>query len=597
MSTGGSSGGSTFSVSLADEVSRPAASAAQALTQLRGKIDADTKALRLMQAAMGRLKGGTTTDVAAFRSLRAQVAAQRSSIANAQAAYVSLGGTFEATAAQGDAMSGVFDAVRAAPGPVGHLAGRFAALANPITAAVAVATAGIGVFVALTAAVLNYAVALGRMALASADARRSEALHLEGLTTLRNYYGIAAGSATDLVNAIDRVSDASALSRGEISGMAESLYRAGLRGANLDQALEGLSIAQSVQGDRGAARFRALAVSIVRTGGSVRRLTDDYRTRLGGIASRQALGLDRQMEHLRESVSRIFATVRIEGFLRGLHSVISLFSQSTITGRALQQLAGTIFSPLFDSVGEGAPTVINALQDMVIGTQRVVIEVLRAEVAMHRFSRAFQNAEGIKALHNLGNALTELDAVLHISDASFAGIETTLRALFPTLSTIADTVRGLATAFNAGGQPLGTALANGLADGIRAGTGQVRAATRALGGDAEDGAAQALEVHSPSRVFARMGRQVPRGFAAGVTAATSTAAEAVVGMGDAVAASGPEAAQTGASAAQTRPSVTIGDVHLHLARGGEEEGRTAAQAFMEMLAQALEGGAVEMGAA
>lgn len=587
------SGGSNFDVTVTDNVSAPTGNAARALKALKGQIDRETKSLNSMQAAMKRLQGASSVDVATFRKLNSQIEDSKNRIASLQEHGLALGGGFEDAA---EAPKTLADSLSECKSPTQVLKTLFSAMPPQVQLLASTLLAVAGAALAMAAAVVGAAVAMSRLALASADARRSEMLQLEGLTTLRNYYGIAAGSASDLVAAIDRVSDSSAQSRGEISSMAQGLYRAGLRGANLEDALEGLSIAQSVQGDRGGARFRALAVSIARTGGSVRRLTDDYRTRLGGIASRQALGLDRQMEHLRESVGRIFGDVRIEGFLSGLHTVISLFSQSTITGRALHQLAGVIFSPLFDSVGDGAPTVVNFLQDTVIGIQRVVIAGLRAAVTLHHMQTAFESAQGVKALYNLGTALESLDSVLHVSDAAFASIELTLRALFPTLSGIVDMTRSLAGVFGAGGQPLGVALANGLANGIRASADTVRSAAAELGADAEDSAARELEVHSPSRVFARLGTQVARGFAVGVETGTGEATSAVVGMGDAVAATPVQGPSAPASGAQ-RPAITFGDLHVHVANGSDEEARRGARTLFDELAALLEGASVEMGAA
>lgn len=570
--TGGSSGGSNFDVTVTDGVSVPSGNAARALRTLKSHIDRETKSLTSMQAAMKRLQSGSSVDVATFRRLDAQIRTSQDAIARAETQFQSLGGEMALTSANAAG-------VGAAMGPLG-----------------AIVSAGSAAFLSFAAAVIGAAGALAHFALSSSDARRAEMLQLEGLTTLRNYYGVAAGSATDLMNAIDRVSDSSALSRTELSGMAQSLYRVGLRGGNLEDALEGLSIAQSVQGDRGAQRFRALAVSIARTGGSVRRLTDDYRTRLGGIATRQALGLGRQMERLRESVSRIFADVRIDGFLNGLHSVINLFSQSTVTGRALHQLAGVIFSPMFDSVGDGAPIVVTFLQRVAIGIQRITIYALQAAVMLHHMQQSFENAQGVKALHNLGAAFGELDAALHLSDRGLATIEATLRTLFPTLSSTVDLVRTLASLFGRSGEPLGVALANGLARGIQSGAETVRSAARALGDEAEGGAATALEVHSPSRVFARMGDQVTRGFAVGVERGTGHAAEAVVGMSDAAAGAAAPAVRAPAGAVATR-TITFGDLHVHVANGSAEEARRGARALFEELAQLLEGSAIEMGAA
>lgn len=594
---------SEYSIVLTDETSKPAQSAGQALARLGQQIEADQKKLRAMQAAMARLKGGTVTNVAAFRALRDQISAQRARVASAQSAYVDLGGTFGETQEQAGGflggLRGLLEAAKRTPGPVGQLATRIGALASPMTLAIGLAAAlALGLVAVATAAIAG-AVSLGRLALASADARRSELLHLEGLTTLRNAYGVTAGRASDLVAAIDRVSDSSALSRSEIGGMAESLYRAGLRGANLSDALEGLSIAQSVQGDRGAARFRAMAVSIARTGGSVRRLSDDVRARLGGIAARQALGFGRQLERLQESVARIFADVRIEGFLQALHSVVSLFSQSTETGRALHTLVGVIFSPLFDQIGVGAPLVRRFFQGVVIASQRVTIIVLRVRNALRRTfgeSSIFAIFDGGRASLIAGAAALTVLAVAALAvaapflllGAAFVGGYMAVQKFRAGLTVLAIELLNLRAEWsNAGDQ-----MIEGLLGGLQRGYDRVRGAVRGLAAAATTALTDALEIRSPSRVFAGFGLQIPRGLAEGVERGAREAEGAVEGLGGGTA----DAAPSGGGRLGRGAPITFGDVHVTLQNGTRAEAQEAARAFVEQVASMLEGVAVELGA-
>lgn len=570
-----------FAISLKDETSGPAHSAGAALTQLRAKIDADTKALKTLQQAQSRLKGSTLGNAASLRTVRAQIDGMKASIAGAQGEIVAMGGHLADVAppaeAAGGALASVLDSAKGAGGPLGHMAGRLSALANPMTAVVALATAGVAAFAAFAAAVIGGAVALGRLALSSADAARSERLHLEGLTTLRNVYGVAAGSALDLVAAIDHVSDASALSRTEVSGMAESLYRAGLRGGNLQDALGGLSIAQSVQGDQGARRFRAMAVSIARTGGSVRRLADDYRQRLGGIASRQAMSLARLSERLHESIGRIFADVRIEGFLGALSDVVRLFSQTTVTGRALHQIATTMLSPIFDSARTGTPALVVAFQRVTLTMLNMAIGVNRVRLALRPVGSAAQE---------LSTAWGDLDRVAHLSDSTFAAVGATLRSIFPTVSLFVDSIRLAFAALDAPGA--GRDIGEGLAAGIRASAAGVRAAAGALGADAEGGVRDRLDTHSPSRVFAAIGRDTTRGFARGM----SSGGGDVSGATESMAASATGGASSGAS---SRGPVNV-SVSIAITGQGASAGREAAESFVEQLSRLLEGAAIEMGA-
>lgn len=572
---------SEYVVSLKDETSGPALKAATALEQLRKKIERDTLVLRQMQAALGRLRGTSQKGTEQFRALQAQIAAQRDAVARSQARFLALGGSFETAAKKGGALEEVWDAIRGAGGPVGSLASRVSSLVNPFVAVFGLATAGAAALVSFAAAAVSAAVALSRFALAAADARRSEMLHLEGLTTLRNVYGVAAGRASDLVAAIDRVSDASALSRGEISGMAESLYRSGLRGANLADALNGLSLAQSVQGDRGAARFRALAVSIARTGGSVRALAQDYQNRLGPIARRQALSLERQSERLRESLGRIFGDVHIEGFLEGLHDVLNLFSQSTSSGRALRTLAGAIFSPLFDSVGRGSPLVVRLIQGMIIGGQRITIVFLRLRHVL---------AAPFRQLHAEVDPLRTTIAVIDTLGLALLGVAVVVSRLAYTWQALRSQIPDLASLFTRW-RSAGVSLIDGFVEGILSGPDRVRSAIAGVASSATDSLRSALGIHSPSRVFAGLGRQIPRGFAEGVDDESGVAARATERMGgDAESgASGPNRRAAGAV------SVSVGEVHVHVANDAQAQDIT--RSIREELSTMLEGVGIELGAA
>jgi hypothetical protein len=584
---------STFVIDLRDETSRPARQAGASLQDLKRRIDQGAASLRAMIAAQARLRGTSSASGNAARDLRARIAAQRDELARAQRQWIEMGGAFSDAAKKGSELDSVWSAVRGAGGPVGSLASRVAALGSPLTALVGIVSAGIGVFLAFAAAVVHAVIALGRLALASSDARRSELLHLQGITTLRNAWGVAAGTGEELQRAIDRVSDSSALARGEIASMAESLYRSGLRGRNLSDALDGLSIAQSVQGDRGAARFRALAVSIARTGGSVRRLADDYRARLGGIAHRQALSLDRQMQRLHESIGRLFGDVRIEGFLEALNEVVSLFSQSTETGRALHTIVGAIFGPLFDQIGSGSPLVRRFFQGMVIEVQRIVIGVLRVRNAI---AHAFGGSALAPMIGGAGALSMGRMAALGLAVA-LAAVIVPLALFGVLLYTAAVRLSAFAESFIAFTDQVsswaasGAALVDGFVGGILGGATRVRDAVTGIAGRATSALRDALGIHSPSRVFAMLGRQIPRGFAMGVDGGAEDVSSSTERMASSATGGASEvnARGRGASVQVTIESITINGASTQAAQ-------QAADAFVDQLARALEGVGFEVGA-
>jgi hypothetical protein len=602
---------STFSVELKDETSGPAESAAGALERLKGKIDADVRALSEMQSAMRRLKGGTSTNVAAFKSLRDQIAAQKASIATAQSSFVELGGTFGKTAPAAaetkSALEGLLGASKKMPGPLGGMVGKLESLEGLLSGGglIAMGTmAVVAAMVALAAAALAGAAALLRYGVASSDARRSEQLRLEGLMTIRRWHGIAAGSVTELTAAIDRTAASSALARGAVSGYAEQLYRAGLRGGTLARALEAVTTTASVQGPAMAARMQGMAISFARTGRSVDALADKVKSRLGGLAARQMLSLDVQSRKLEESLQFLTGGLRIEGFLGALNEVTQLLSANTASGRALKTIFEALFNPLLDSLQTGGPLMKRFFQGAIIAALELTLAVLRLKVW---FKRTFggdllSGIDKTSLALNAGMFVVAMLAGALVVTAAAAGllalalgavVVAGLLAMAPFLlagyavmwlGEQIDKVLAWALALDWGA--LGTSLVDGLVGGLQRGTQRIVSAVRGLATTATSTLTEALGIHSPSRVFAALGMQIPRGFAAGVGSGGGTVEGAVSGM-----ASSAVGGVTGAGASH---SVSVGELHIHVS---SSDARALDQtSIRDQIVRLFEGVAIEMGA-
>lgn len=606
----GSTETSTWTLALRDETSAPARNAAQALADLRAKIDEDTKALRSMQQAWDRLNAAQQVDVKLARDLQSRMTALRNAIASNQAQVLQLGGGLDgvqsgAKRASGG-LSGLLGAARGMPGPIGAVAGRLGSLESVLGSGVAVAgalglaAAFLAVVAASAALVTGIAAAtaqLLRYGIAQSDARRSELLHLEGLTRLRSMYGLAAGSATELQGAIDRVSASSALGRSAIAGHAEQLYRMGLRGESLEQALDAVSIAGAAGGEGLARRFAGMAAAAARTGGSVRALAETVRARFGGIAERQAISLGRQMERLQENVAAIFGTLKIEGFLRALRSVASLFEQSTASGRALRGIVEVLFQPMIDGIARSGPLVRRFFQGVLIGGLRLGIVFMRLR---NFVLRAFGGSDVLGAIDAQTAALyVGLAAVGALAVAVIAA--TAVMAAFVAPLVLAYVAfRKLQEAWAAGvrlfdsladaGRRAGTSLIDGFVGAIVRGRDLVRETVGGLAGAATMALRDALQIRSPSRVFAELGAQIPRGLAVGIDDGAGATQGAVEQLVDA-----PEGAGVGGAG---RAPISIGDVHIHMAPGSDEaSGRDIARTIVDELVRQLQGAGIELGAA
>ncbi len=566
----------SFAIKLEDETSGPANSATAALGKLQEKIKADVRALSDMQSAMKRLQGGTTVNVQAFRELQSKIEKQKQKISESQAAFVGLGGQFGKTYRQakegGSGLKDFTEKLSRIPGPLGQVGGNLQRLAGgfPLVA-IGAAAAAVGVVV-FAAALISGAVALGRFGIASANARRNEALHLEAIAQLRGGMSGVRASAGEMQSAIDDVSASSATSRAKVAEFAEILQRGGLRGGDLQAALRAASTQAAALGDESGSAFARMAVSTARAGGSVRSLASDVQNRFGGIAARRMLDLDVLSNKLGESFSEIFGGLNLEPLLEAIHSITELFSQSTASGRALKAIVTALFQPLIGQASEAGPIIVAMFKGALIAALKFTIFVLQAKIA-------FKTAFGPSGLQGHLQIIT-------------AQLLNLVPIIGPALS-LAAQARGAqnlqrgaaaATQTRTAGTQAGQLMVAGLAQGMRRNTEAVTAA-RELGRATTQGLRDELEIQSPSQVFAELGRQIPAGVALGIEAGSDKASSAAASVVDVPGVSG--------RGGRSGRSLSIGELHIHT-QATDTDGIVST--LRTKLSELLEGVSIEMGA-
>ncbi len=488
----------TFAVDLESNAGEVAPNAAAAIEALREQIRGGVDELRNMQAALRNMKGASGAAGETVTALRDKIAAHKAVIGQQQARYIQLGGTFKNTKKPAqDAAVGIkelLEAARGSSGPLGGFAQRLGTIRS-VLAAGGMAAGIVGVaaaVVALTAATVAAIGALTAYGIAQADARRSELLRLEGLSKTRNYWLAAAGfrqvadKASFLQGVVDQVSDTVALGREKIVDYASGLYRAGLRAGNLQAALEGVSIVAATQGDAAAEAWKGWALGAAMTGQSVRALANDVKARLGGIAARQLLSLDVQTRKLKENLTRIFAGVRLDKMLDGISKVTELFSQSTASGRALAVLAETMLNPIAEAIGSTGPIAKDFFRGMILMAQELVIRILETRLW---FKKTFGDPEILKGIDKTRLALYVGGGVV----AAFAGAVTALALGFAvmglgaaltalSIKALVDGTRmAWAEMMKIDWAAAGTAVIDGIVNGIKAGINKVKAAVKSVG--------------------------------------------------------------------------------------------------------------------
>jgi hypothetical protein len=360
-----------------------------------------------------------------------------------------------------------------------------------------------------------------RYGIAAADAYRSERLQLEGLTKVRNWYGLAAGKAEDLQNAIDSVSGSSAVGREEVNGMAVSLYRMNMRGVALTQALEGLATVQSAAGEEQRAFYQQLYVGAARSGVAIKKVSDDIKARFGGVAAAQMLSLGVQSKKLKENFNALFRGVKVEAFLTALKSVTDLFSQNTASGRALKQILEVTMQPLIDGISTLGPIAKRFFQGMILAAQDITIAYYNVRLA---FKGAFGDTKLIDNI-DLTTVALNLGKIAVYSMAIGVGLLTAglLLLASPFLLVgyqaykFADSVMGAYKVVKAiEWSELGAALIDGFVGGITRGIGKVVNAVKGVGKAALETLRKALDSHSPSRKGATLGLTYPQGVGGGI---------------------------------------------------------------------------------
>lgn len=593
----------TYQIQLGVDGANEVLTAASALKQLKTSIDGDTASLAAMQKAMKALQAGTSVDIAQYRELKAKIDAKKQAIAQNTSALLSMGGTLEKTRPGVSRMQQAIDdlkqAAGATGGPLGGLISRVGGLRGLfVGGALVLGVAAVaGGLLALAAAAITASAALFKFGVASADARRNELLHLEGLTKLRFWYQTTRGNAGEMQNAIDRVSGSVAVGRDQVARYTEQLYRMGLRGQNLSDALEGAAITGSVQGDAAASRFMGWVAGANMAGQSVKRFTDDAKARLGGILAKQMLSLDVQTRKMRESWAALFSGVRLDPLLNGLKLVTDLFSQATASGRALKAMLTVAFQPVINGAETAGLIVKRVFQGMVIAALTTGIALLKVRNWLRSMFGDSTILRGMNMQELAVRAGGVAFAVFAGAVALTVGVVAALGAVLVSMGAVVyaavKPVLILGQAFYQAYQliqkiewaALGRSIVQGIVGGLRDGVTWVQDAMKQLGAAALTSFKSALGIASPSKAFMRLGLELPRGVQTGIQRgqpALQSDVARMVPVPDAPAPAARPAAQGAAARATT--VIDVGGITLAIQTAATDAKELARDLEPELLA-------------
>lgn len=590
---------------------------------LKAKIDAERNAMSA--ASLSLLKAGSSYE--ALSNKTKKLATDQGALA----AKTKANGLEEARARTG----ALGAAVRAAGGPVEGLYTKFESLktiaggASSAVGAFGIAAIGVaGAVVALAGGIGAAAFALGKFVLESGNAARSANLLREAATgTAENAYNLG--------TQVDALAVKVPTAKTELNALAVSLAKNGLEGQALVDTLNAVGQASAALGDdagkkleefvergRLSRRFflsplelvgtglkfddvakslsRSMQVSIndarsalfegrVSIGDGAAALRDAVETKFAGINLRKMLDLDVLGQKLKETVSALTVDVDLEPLLEDVKELFSLADSSTVSGSALKQLVTLFGTEMVSALHAGAPLAIALLKNLILESLDVAIAVYKVRNA---FTDAFADKEHLK---NIDGMALALNAVTLATESFGAGVRGSVGIAInqlELLATVADAVVGafdtlqsdvveIRTTFDALRKVDGASIAANIIDGLLSGLErkehELEQSVKALADRVKGAFTGALEIHSPSRVFAEYGDQTVRGYAAGLERSAPRAADAVEEL-----AMTPRASRSSSPSAPT--NITV---HVHI-QGLPSAAEMQSPSFLAQLTRAIE---------
>jgi tape measure protein len=477
--------------------------------------------------------------------------------------------------------------------------------------------------IAVAAAFWAAAAAVTAFAFAAADSKIALLGNLEALTG-------SGKAANELADQIDEIARKVPLSTNAIEGMAKRLALAGLEGEQLRSTLELMAQVGSVS-ETAAAKLQGLvermaavghfdlnAKALRGTGLSIQQVFEQLSKSLGkstkevealmkagkisvedGLAAikaaasqkfgpaieKQMLPIGVQMQKLKENLQNLFEDIDVEGFLKGLRDMLSVFDSSTTSGKALHLIVTSIFSGLFNAASAVFPYIKAFFKGMVAGALQIYIALKPVGKAIMSLFGGKPNTSFLDFLFLLGKGVAWVAGII----AGLVGIMAAIGgAIVAPILAVGAALWSVIFAIGAGigaiiGQlgewaSAGVQLVQGLAQGIADGASAVIDAALGVARGAIDAVKGALGIHSPSKVMAEMGGHTASGFAEGMQDASPMVKTGAVGMSGAAVSGAKEGKAGGAGT-----TVTIGAINI----SGVADSAGAKQGVLDAFAEAF----------
>lgn len=610
---------SLFKLKATDEISGAADAAAGSLEGLRNKIDQETQALSALQQQMRKAQNSNYVDIGLYKQLKSQITDRKNALKALKVAYVDVGGSIDSLGkkkkpppvpAPDPKSVSLFDSLvekaKAAGGPLGQVAGAFEKITkfvggNRMAAGIAgVAAAIVAVSVATAKAVKS----LYDYATAQATARRSELARLEGLSKIWTvhsmFMGRQATSSKELQSQLDAVSAKVSISRDKVAGYQAQLYAAGLRGRQLGVALEGMALKGAAQGDEQASMFAGWAAYAMHSGQGVDKLTAKVRRELGPAVKTLMLDTEVQAMKAQEAYAALFRGLDTTELDKSKKAINDLFSQTTASGKVFSRVLTAWNQSMIDLETRWNKAVRTAALTAIIWFVKLELVFIRIKRFLLDHEKALIAVK--TAVYFVAGALIAklLPALISVGTALLPFIA------WPALILLA--VWGLGKILELGGlilkewdnidwADLGRAMLNGILDGMKELWDSVAYEAGKLGDSIIEAFTGKIDAHSPSRVFAKLGKTIPQGLVVGIKAGEADVAAAAKDIAPVPPAT-PGKPEAGPRTGNTS-TINVGDIHVHMEGGtghAAADGREIARSVKAEIERVLMGVAIQMGA-
>lgn len=480
--------------------------AADALDELNASIKADQQAASDAQKALKLLGKETAANKDHFQRLKGVVEGSKEKIAASALDVQKLGGAFKINKKPANdfrsSLQNLGKDAKDAGGPIGRVASmaeKFGKTMGTTAGKVALGATAVTLAVGILAA---GAMKAFNKAFEIAEARDKELRALGGFLSLQAGVKNFQEDGKALQGIVGRIAHNSAASREEVGGVAKELIKAGISGKSLENALEAANMASVVAGDEGVKQFIEQSKAAKAHGKSVESVATAFRTKYGDAAKGAMLTSDALSKRWQDNMDSMFEGVDFGPLQEAKKRFVDLFDQTTPLGKALHDSIKPWIQGMADFFTSTVTFAKNFVINFVIGTKLIYGAWLDLQIAFWETRNALYEfgSDAAAWVEKKGKVLTEW-----VNDLKLAWQQ-----------------------FDA--KQLGLDVINGILAGLTAGWEALKTGITSLGNSISDQFKSVLGIASPSKVFAELGKQLPKGLEVGIRAEQPSVERAVEQM-------------------------------------------------------------------